>query len=59
VELVWYAEVPTFIEAWAYEHQIKGWTRAKKEALIQGNIELLHNILKAERKSREKKQTRP
>ncbi len=34
VELVWFAEAPTRDEALAFERRIKGWTRAKKEALI-------------------------
>ena len=34
VELVWYASAPTRDEALAFEQRIKGWTRAKKEALI-------------------------
>ncbi len=37
VELVWSAEAPTRDEAFAFERRIKGWTRAKKEALIAGN----------------------
>jgi len=34
VELVWCAVVPTRDDAFAFERRIKGWTRAKKEALI-------------------------
>jgi len=34
VELVWYASAPTREEAIAFERRIKGWSRAKKEALI-------------------------
>ena len=34
VELVWCEAVPTRIEALEFERRIKGWTRAKKEALI-------------------------
>ena len=37
VELVWAEEVPTRYEALAFERRIKGWTRAKKEALIAGD----------------------
>ena len=33
-------------EALAMEKQIKGWTRAKKEALIEGNIDHLKVISK-------------
>jgi predicted GIY-YIG superfamily endonuclease len=37
VELVWCDVVPTREEAIAFERRIKGWTRAKKEALIAGD----------------------
>ena len=53
VELVWYEIVESYPEAFQWEHQIKGWSRAKKEALIRGYIEGIHEIVKAERKRRE------
>ena len=34
IELVWCEAAPTREEAIAFERRIKGWTRAKKEALI-------------------------
>jgi putative endonuclease len=37
VELVWSQEFPTRYEALAAERQIKGWSRAKKMALIRGD----------------------
>ena len=37
VELVWSQEFPTRYEALASERQIKGWSRAKKLALIRGD----------------------
>ena len=37
VELVWQGEFETRAEAIAFEQQIKGWWRAKKEALIRGD----------------------
>jgi len=37
VVLVWSQEFPTRHEALAAERQIKGWSRAKKEALIRGD----------------------
>ncbi len=37
VELVWREAAPTREEALAFERRIKGWTRAKKEALIAGD----------------------
>ena len=41
VELVWSQDFPTRIEALETERRIKGWSRAKKEALITGDWELL------------------
>ena len=37
VELVWNQECATRIEALSFERQIKGWSHAKKEALIRGD----------------------
>jgi len=37
VELVWSQEFPTRIDALTAERQIKGWSRAKKLALIRGD----------------------
>ncbi|MFN8461790.1 MAG: GIY-YIG nuclease family protein [Anaerolineales bacterium] len=54
VQLVWSEIVETYPEAFQWEHKIKGWSRAKKEALIGGDIEGIHQIVKAERKRREK-----
>jgi predicted GIY-YIG superfamily endonuclease/proteasome lid subunit RPN8/RPN11 len=39
VELVWSQDFPTRYEALAAERQIKGWSRAKKLALIRGDWE--------------------
>ena len=36
-KLVFYSEFPTRDEAFAAERRIKGWSRAKKEALIRGD----------------------
>ena len=49
----------TYYEALAHERQIKGWTRAKKEALIQGDFDGIHEIVKAERKRRDNKNSLP
>ena len=54
VKLVWTEEVDTLDEALLHEHQIKGWSRAKKEALIRGDFQAIHEIVKEERKRREK-----
>ncbi|MGY4830922.1 GIY-YIG nuclease family protein [Sphaerotilaceae bacterium SBD11-9] len=41
VTVVWSQEFASRDEAWAAERQIKGWARAKKEALIQGDWKTL------------------
>ena len=37
VELVFSDQFPTRLEAFHRERQVKGWSRAKKEALIKGD----------------------
>ena len=46
VELVYFEEYNTREEAYAREKQLKGWSRAKKEALIKGKFDLLHDLSK-------------
>ena len=58
VELVWSEVTKSYQEAFQWEHRIKGWSRAKKEALIRGDIEGIHEIVKAERKRKEKNKKR-
>jgi putative endonuclease len=41
VELVWSEEFARIDEAVAFERQVKGWSRAKKEALMRGDYEAL------------------
>ena len=41
VQLMYSQEFPTRIEALIAEKQIQGWSRRKKEALIDGNWELV------------------
>jgi putative endonuclease len=54
IKLVWTSEeVKYFYDALRYERQIKGWTRAKKEALIRGDYDEIHKIVKSERKRRD------
>jgi predicted GIY-YIG superfamily endonuclease len=53
VELVWSEVVDSYKEAFAWEHQIKGWSRAKKEALIRCDFKGIHEIVRTERKHRE------
>ena len=47
VELVWSQECATRIEALSFERQIKGWSRAKKEALIHGNWAEISKLAKS------------
>ena len=44
LELVWAAESDTIADAYALERRLKGWSRAKKEALINGNVDLLPGL---------------
>ena len=39
VKLVWHQEFETRVEALEMERKVKGWNRAKKEALIDGRFE--------------------
>ena len=52
VTLVWWADMPNEHEAFLRERQIKGWSRAKKEALIQEDWDRIHAIVKQEREKR-------
>ena len=44
LELVFSEAMPSRVEALAAEMQIKRWTRAKKEALISGDLALLKRL---------------
>ena len=55
VQLVWSEELETYNEALLHEHQIKGWSRIKKEALIRGDFQAIHEIVRNERKEREQR----
>ncbi len=46
-KLVWQGEFPTRGEAFAFEQQVKGWSRAKKEALIAGDWERVSALAKS------------
>jgi putative endonuclease len=54
VKLVWASEeTQHYYDALRWERQIKGWSRVKKQALIHGEFDTLHEIVKADRKKRE------
>ena len=46
VELVYYEQFQRIVDAFQREHQIKGWNREKKEALINNRPELLPELSK-------------
>ncbi len=50
VELVSSAVAPTREEALAFERRIKGWTRAKKEALVAGDWDRIHLLVQPPKK---------
>ena len=52
VEWVWSEQFPTHDDAFRRERQIKGWSRAKKEALIRGDWEALQRISRASKGKR-------
>jgi putative endonuclease len=47
VELVYSQEFPSEHEAFLRERQVKGWSRAKKQALIRGDFEALVELSKS------------
>ena len=53
VRLVWVEGFPERQAALDREHQIKGWSRVKKAALIRGDWERVHTIVSDERRRRE------
>jgi putative endonuclease len=44
VALVFHQEFARIIDAIAAERQVKGWSRAKKEALIRGDVDALPDL---------------
>ena len=49
-KLVYTEEYSTLEEAYKRERQLHGWSRAKKEALIRGDIEALKQLSKSKKK---------
>ena len=52
VVLVFSAHFDSIADGIAYERQVKGWSRAKKEALIRGDFEALQGLSKSYRSGR-------
>jgi putative endonuclease len=44
VVLVWQQDFQRVTDAIAAERRLKGWSRAKKEALMRGDFDLLHTL---------------
>ncbi|MDX1437230.1 MAG: GIY-YIG nuclease family protein [Anaerolineales bacterium] len=55
VKLVWFESFSTENDALKAERQIKGWSRAKKAALIENDWDKIHQIVRNERAAREQK----
>jgi predicted GIY-YIG superfamily endonuclease len=47
VALVWHQDFPSRAEVLAAERQIKGWSRAKKQALIAGDWESISRLARS------------
>jgi len=52
VDLIWSDEFPSRYEALVRERQIKGWSRAKKEALINENWDEISRLARSSAKKR-------
>jgi putative endonuclease len=50
VMLVWSQDFDRITDAIAIERKLKGWSRAKKEALIAGDYALLHELARYRRR---------
>jgi len=50
IAMVYAEEYPSYKEAFRREHQVKHWTRAKKEALISGNLVQLKKLAKRKKR---------
>jgi putative endonuclease len=51
VKLVYMQEFPSEHQAFLRERQVKGWSRAKKEALIRGDFDALRSLSRARSRS--------
>jgi predicted GIY-YIG superfamily endonuclease len=51
ITLVWSQEFPSRIEALEMERRLKGWSRAKKLALIRGDWEQISTLAKGTRRA--------
>jgi hypothetical protein len=51
VRLVWVADFPTHDQAFSFGRQLKGWSRAKKEAAIRGEWDALPGLARGKLKN--------
>ena len=51
VELVWAADFEHIGEAFAWEKRVQGWSRAKREALVRGELDVLPALSARRRRS--------
>ena len=51
VRLVWAVEFDRVDEAFGFERQIQGWSRAKRRALIEGRLEDLPGLARRRRRA--------
>jgi putative endonuclease len=58
VVLVWSAEFERVDEAFAFEKQVQGWSRRKREALIAGELDVLPMLASRSRKARASRRER-
>jgi predicted GIY-YIG superfamily endonuclease len=49
IAMIYAEEYPSYKEAFRREHQVKHWSRAKKEALITGDVDRLKRLAKRKR----------
>ena len=51
LRIEWTEVHPSLAEARAREQQLKGWSHAKKQALIDGNLKLLNSLARGRKNS--------
>ncbi|GAA4810615.1 GIY-YIG nuclease family protein [Nocardioides caeni] len=59
VTLVWSAKFPHIGDAFAFEKQVQGWSRAKREALIRGDFAALPGLAKKDFSRQRERPPRP
>ena len=57
VKLMWYNKFQSELEAIKWEKKLKGWSRKKKEALIEGKYDILPGLAECKNKTNYKNKT--